>query len=190
MTMGMTTAMAVLPLVERPPLSSFCASCRPVVPVVVGLALPPLADAPLGGAAVLAGELMVDVMVMTCGGRPGAVADVMTTTEVKTSVEVGAGAAVTVLIGGALLLEDGGGAGGADDWAGGGALDGAGGGAGAELGGGDGGAEEGGGAGVSDDGGGAGGLEGVGVGVDGGGFGVGSGVAGALLDMIAEKRVA
>lgn len=174
MTMGMTTAMAVLPLVERPPLSSFCAFCRLVEPVFVGLALAPEPEAPFVGSAGLAVGLMTEVMVMTCGGSPEAVADVMTTTDVSIAVEGGADGAVMVLVGGALAEVGGG----AEDWAGGGALDGAGaeeGGA-AELCGG--GAEEAGGG--FDEGAGGGALEGAGAGVEGGGLEAGSGAEGEL----------
>jgi hypothetical protein len=168
--------MAVLPLVVRPPLFSFCAFCRLVEPVLVGVALAPEPDAPFVGSAALPVGLMTEVMVMTCGGWPGAVADVMTTMDVSTAVEAGADGAVMVLVGGALADDC---AGGADDWAGGGALDGGGGGAdvgGSELGGGGGGADEAGGG--SDDGAGA--LEGAGAGVEGAGLEAGSGAEGVL----------
>ena len=115
--------MAVLPLVERPPLFSFCAFCRLVPLVLDGVALAPEPDAPFVGSAVLAVGLMTEVMVMTCGGSPEAVADVMTTTDVSTAVEAGVDGAVMVLVGGALAEDW---AGGAEDWAGGGALEGGG----------------------------------------------------------------
>jgi hypothetical protein len=81
--------------------------------VLLGKAEAPVPDAPFEGEAVLSGELMTEVMVMTCGGWPGAVADVITTMDVSTAVEPGAEGAVMVLVGGALA-EDGG-EGGAED---------------------------------------------------------------------------
>lgn len=133
----------------------------------------PEPDVPFVGWAVLPVGLMTEVMVMTWGGSPEAVADVMTTTDVWTAVEGGADGAVMVLVGGALADDC---AGGAEDGAA-GALDGAG----AEVGGSElwagGGAEE---AGAGSDEGAGGALEGAGAGVDGAWLEAGSGAEGEL----------
>ena len=185
-TTGMTTAMAVLPPLLMPPLSSFCAFCRPVELVLDESAPVAVEDAPFVGAATLPDGVMIEVMVMTWGGWPGAVADVTTTIEVWTAVEGGAEGAVTVLVpaggGGALLVEGAvvaaGGGGALVSAAGGGALvfdvSAAGGGA-------DEGARAGAGAGEdSGAGAGAGALEGAGWGVEGGGLVAGLGAEGEL----------